>query len=65
MENQDHIFTPKVTNPMVMNPRKNSLESLPDKEFKRMIITLFKYLKEDKNKELKECGSQSKIGKLK
>lgn len=42
MKSQDHIFTPKVTNPMVMNPRKNSLESLPDKEFKRMIITLFK-----------------------
>lgn len=44
-----------------MNPSENYLEELPNKEFKSMIITIFKQLKEDmnifqenKNKEMSE-----------
>lgn len=32
----------KLTNPIVRNPNENDLKGMPDKEFKRMIITMLK-----------------------
>lgn len=36
-----------ITNLALMNANENDWEDLPDKEFKRMIITVFKQLEED------------------
>lgn len=36
-----------ITNLTLMNANENDWEDLPDKEFKRMIITVFKQLEED------------------
>lgn len=35
------------TNFTLMAPKENDLEELPDKEFKRIITTMFKQLKDD------------------
>ena len=50
---------PLITNSPVMSSSGNDLAGLPDKKFKRIIITVFKQLREDrsrlqKNKDLNE-----------
>lgn len=37
-----------------MGPNENDFKELPEKEFKRMIITLFNKLKENESKEMNE-----------
>lgn len=40
----------KIANTLVVVPTESYLEEIPDKEFKRMLINMFKELKEDMNK---------------
>lgn len=40
-----------MTNPIAVEPKENDLEELPDKEFERMVIAIFR---RSKNKEMKE-----------
>lgn len=42
MKNEDYISPPKNINPMVMTPNETVLKELPDKEFKRLILSMFK-----------------------
>lgn len=50
MKIQANTFPTQITNLIVMTPNENDLEELPEKEFKRMLISAFKQLKEDINK---------------
>lgn len=49
MKIQDNKFPAQITNPIVMISNENDLEELHEKEFKRMIISAFKQLKEYMN----------------
>lgn len=52
-----------MTNPITVEPKENDLEKLPDKEFERMVIAIFR---RSKNKEMKEIkkSTESEEGSI-
>lgn len=53
MKNQNNMSPPKINSPIVMTTNKNNMEEIT-KNLKKMIVTIGKQLKEDKNKERNE-----------
>lgn len=50
ISNIKRLSPPKMTNPILMATSETDLDEISDKEFRRTIICMFKYLKEDMNK---------------
>lgn len=48
-KNQDNPYPPKTTSPREMAPSGSDLGKVPDKEFKTIILSTFRDMKEDMN----------------
>jgi hypothetical protein len=65
-KNHDSMFLPKIPNLIVKASSQNDLEELPDKQLKRLILTISKELKEDMTitqDNRYKCGGSLWIGK--
>lgn len=62
MKIQDNTFSPQSINPRISTSNESDLEDFPEKEFKRIIVSVFKKLeKKNNHEETKETNEILKV----